>query len=417
MSRIDELISELAPNGVEFSVLRDIAQTVPGLSGKAKADFSDGNVRFVSYKNIFANIAVNQHASDFVRVGPHERQNRLHEGDVLFTGSSESLDEVGMSSVVATEPGEPLYLNSFCFAVRFTDSSLLLPGYSKYLFRSDSIRSQIRATASGVTRINIAKARFVKIRIPVPPLEVQREIVRILDQFVRLEGLLRAELEARRTQRIALANNVAVALRDQLHEDGQSDRVTLGSIARESVEPVKVQAGQSYASLGVKWNGEGVLARDPRSGDSIKATTLYRARPGQLIYNRMFVVEGSFALVPDECYGSVVSGEFPLFELDTSRVEPEWLLEVLCDPFTLELIEREVTGTERGSMKSRRRWTADQFRAFEISLPNLEAQRETVRVLRSSDALIHSLETELFARRKQYDYYRDKLLTFEEASA
>ena len=114
MSHIDDLIKKHCPSGVEFVALADVADTVAGLSGKAKADFTDGNARYVSYKNIFANLAVNQNAPDFVKVGPTERQNKLCLGDVLFTGSSETADEVGMSSVVDVKPVEPLFLNSFC---------------------------------------------------------------------------------------------------------------------------------------------------------------------------------------------------------------------------------------------------------------------------------------------------------------
>lgn len=105
MSHIDDLIGALAPTGVRFVTLADVAETVPGLSGKTKADFSDGNARFVSYKNVFANLAVDQDVPDFVKVAEGEKQNRLQLGDVIFTGSSETADEVGMSSVVMTEPG------------------------------------------------------------------------------------------------------------------------------------------------------------------------------------------------------------------------------------------------------------------------------------------------------------------------
>lgn len=413
MSRIDELIHELCPEGVRHVALEAIAKTVPGLTGKSKRDFTDGNARYVTYKNVFANLAIADLPADFVVVKEGERQNELHLGDVVITGSSENFDDVGMSAVVTREPSESLYLNSFCFALRFHDAELL-PEFSKYLFRSEAVRSQIRKSASGVTRINISRPRLMRARIPVPPLDVQREIVRVLNQFTELEGALKAELELRRQQRKVLAINFTVAARDEIDTSIKSDRVRLGAIAREAVEPVKVLPDQSYVSLGVKWNGEGVLVRESRLGDSIKAATLYRARGGQLIYNRMFVVEGSIALVPKACDGAVVSSEFPLFDLDTSRVEPEWLVQHLCDPYMLKRIEGEVTGTERGSMKSRRRWKADQFTNFEIDLPSLARQQEIVRVLRSSSALITSLEDELSARRKQYEYYRDRILTFKE---
>ena len=96
MSKIDELIKDHCPDGVQYFGLSEIADTISGLSGKTKSDFTEGNARYVSYKNIFANLAVNQNAADFVKVAPGERQNRLHLGDVIFTGSSETADEVGM---------------------------------------------------------------------------------------------------------------------------------------------------------------------------------------------------------------------------------------------------------------------------------------------------------------------------------
>jgi type I restriction enzyme S subunit len=241
--------------------------------------------------------------------------------------------------------------------------------------------------------------------------------VRVLDQFSELVGLIASEIEERRAQRAAIVMNTAVALRDSTFGEHALRAVKLGVLARKTVTPIKVEPDQSYVNLGVKWNGLGVLIRKPRRGSEIKAKTLYGVRPGQLVYNRMFVVEGSFALVPPECEDAVISSEFPVFDIDETAVEPEWLLQYLCDPYTLARIEAEVTGTERGSMKSRRRWNQDQFARFDVELPTLERQREIVRVLRSSDNLIESLNAELAARRKQYEYYCDSLLTFEEAPA
>ncbi|MDA8255914.1 MAG: restriction endonuclease subunit S, partial [Betaproteobacteria bacterium] len=114
MSRVDELIAEHCPNGVEFISLNELGSTFGGLTGKTKTDFSNGNARFVSYKNIFNNLAVDLQANDFVRVAAGENQNLVQLGDILFTGSSETPDEVGMSSVVIESPKEALYLNSFC---------------------------------------------------------------------------------------------------------------------------------------------------------------------------------------------------------------------------------------------------------------------------------------------------------------
>ena len=204
MSKIEGLITEHCPKGVEFRELGELGKFYGGLTGKSKDDFSDGNAKFVTYMNVFSNIAVDTDINDFVKVDKGEKQNTIEYGDVLFTGSSETPDECGMSSVLTRKTDETLYLNSFCFGFRFHDQTLFLPEFLKYMFRDEAVRKQVAKTAHGVTRFNISKKRFAKIRIPLPPLAVQQEIVKILNIFTKLEAELeaelRAELEARKKQ-------------------------------------------------------------------------------------------------------------------------------------------------------------------------------------------------------------------------
>lgn len=174
----------------------EIGKFFGGLTGKSKADFSNGNARFISYMNVYSNIALNQSANEFVRILPNEKQNVLRYGDALFTGSSETPDECGMSSVVTTEPNEPLYLNSFSFGFRLDDRSIYHPDFLKHLLRSKSIRSQIAKTANGVTRFNVSKALFAKISLPIPPIELQLKIANILDRFETLVNDLTQGLPA-----------------------------------------------------------------------------------------------------------------------------------------------------------------------------------------------------------------------------
>lgn len=197
--------SQLAfSNNVERVSLGDLGELFGGLTGKSKADFTDGNVRFIAYTNVFHNIAVRTDLDDFVKVAPGERQRALAYGDVLFTGSSESADEVGMTSVVTSKPNEAVYLNSFSIGFRPYDVERLDPEFAKHLFRSHTMRSQIVKTANGVTRFNISKTRLRRIQVPIPSRAEQTRIARLLDKF---EGLtndltigLPAELAARRKQ-------------------------------------------------------------------------------------------------------------------------------------------------------------------------------------------------------------------------
>ena len=196
MPNIEKLISKYCPNGTNHKSLNDLGVFFSGLSGKTKKDFENGNCKFATYMNVYKNPALNLDIKDMVCVEADENQNCLKLGDVLFTGSSETPDECGLSSVVSEEPKEKIYLNSFCFGYRLNDTSLFLPDFLKHLFRSDNLRRQISKTANGVTRFNVSKTKFEKIIIPVPPLAVQEEIVNILDSFTLLE----AELEARKKQ-------------------------------------------------------------------------------------------------------------------------------------------------------------------------------------------------------------------------
>lgn len=175
-----------------------------GLTGKNKNDFLEGNAKFISYMNVFSNIATNLEEDNLVKIGENEKQNKIQYGDILFTGSSESLEECGMSSVVTNKTEENIYLNSFCFGYRLHNSELFLPDFLKFLFRSDKIRKQIVKTASGVTRFNVSKKKMQKISIPIPPIEEQERIVAILDKFDTLvnsisEGLPK-EIQQRRQQ-------------------------------------------------------------------------------------------------------------------------------------------------------------------------------------------------------------------------
>ena len=115
MTKLEQLIKELCPNGVEFIALGELGVFLGGLSGKSKEDFKDGNAKFITCMNVFSNLSLNLDVTDTVKIGEGEKQNTIQYGDVLFTGSSETPNECGMSSVLTVNTTEMFYLNSFCF--------------------------------------------------------------------------------------------------------------------------------------------------------------------------------------------------------------------------------------------------------------------------------------------------------------
>ena len=204
MSKLEELIKELCPDGVEYKTLGELGKFYSGLSGKTKDDFTDGNEKFITYMNVFSNISIKVDVKDFVKISKGEKQNTIQYGDVIFTGSSETPNECGISSVLTIKTCEKLYLNSFCFGFRFFDSEIYNPDFSKYMFRSINLRKQIVKTASGVTRFNVSKKKMEKVRIPILPLAIQQEIVRILENLTdvteKIKTKLQEEIKARKKQ-------------------------------------------------------------------------------------------------------------------------------------------------------------------------------------------------------------------------
>ncbi|GAA8471288.1 restriction endonuclease subunit S [Helicobacter pylori] len=202
--RLKTLLQTLAPKGVEFRKLGDIGEFYGGLVGKSKKSFSQGNKFYVPYINVFNNPQLDLNALESVQIGDKEKQNTIQLGDVLFTGSSENLEDCAMSCVVTQKIEKDIYLNSFCFGFRFFDKNLFNPSFLKHFLRDYNFRKNISKVANGVTRFNVSKQLLSKITIPIPPLEVQQEIVKILDQFsiltTDLLAGIPAEIKARKKQ-------------------------------------------------------------------------------------------------------------------------------------------------------------------------------------------------------------------------
>ncbi|MGO4342877.1 restriction endonuclease subunit S [Pedococcus sp. 2YAF34] len=411
MSRIDELVAELCPAGVPCKELGEVGTFVRG-SGLQKKDFVDDGFPCIHYGQIYTFYGTSTCVTkSFISPELAARLKQAETGDLVITTTSENIEDV--CTAVAWLGDGPIAIGGHSCVFKHT----LDPIYAAYYFQTEQFEVQKRKFVTGTKVKDIKISDIARVKIPVPPLAIQREIVRILQHFTELDAILSAEREIRRAQRMELARRLIVTAGHGTTSRSGVERVRLGDIATQSVEPLRVKPDLTYTNLGVRWYGEGAFARAPRVGSSIKGTTLYRVKPGQLIYNRMFVTEGSFALISDDLSGGVVSNEFPVYDLDRSRVLPQWLMLYLLDEYSLKRIEAETTGTERGTMKSRRRWKEQQFEAFEIDLPPMEVQRRAARALGAVRSLEAVIREEQAARQTQYQYYCDRLLTFEELTA
>ena len=170
--------------------LGDMGSTFNGLSGKTKDDFGHGKAKFITYMNVFSNPIADLTMTESIEID--KKQKSVKAGDVFFTTSSETPDEVGMSSVMP-EDADNIYLNSFCFGYRPTEKFDL--NYLAYVLRADSFRKEMTFLAQGISRYNISKNKVMEVCIPVPTIEEQTKVGRYFRNLDNLITLHQRELD------------------------------------------------------------------------------------------------------------------------------------------------------------------------------------------------------------------------------
>jgi restriction endonuclease S subunit len=259
----------------------------------------------------------------------------------------------------------------------------------------------------------ISKGDADKAPVPLPPIEVQREIVRVLDTFQALEAELEAELEARRRQ-YAFCWRVLLAPGDGWRS------TTLGKIAEvfdgPHATPKKTDSGPWYLSISSLTNGRFDLAESAHIGEDQYDIWIRRVAPR--VGDTMFSYETRLgqAAYWDRDEPAALGRRMGLLRPRESEVYPKFLTLVYLGPEFQSLIRAK---TVRGATVDRIP-IADMTK-WPISIPSISEQQRIVGILDKFDALVNDpgigLTAELTARRKQYAYYRDRLLTFKELAA
>ena len=164
------------------TTLGKIGNTFNGLTGKSGADFGQGSP-YITYKSIFDSSRIDLSRVEFVTITDQERQketqNKVQFGDIFFTTSSETPEEVGMTSVLLDDI-EDCYLNSFCFGYRLFAKDKTLPEYMRFYLRNQAIRKKLFVLAQGSTRFNISKGEVMNVSVSLPEIDEQKKIAKLL---------------------------------------------------------------------------------------------------------------------------------------------------------------------------------------------------------------------------------------------
>lgn len=388
MSRIDELVRELAANGVRFKTLGEVATLVRG-NGMPKIDLTDEGVGAIHYGQIYTHYGVwTTNTISFVTPETAAKLVKAETGDIIITNTSENIEDVGKA--VAWLGDKPIVTGGHATVIKHHED----PKYLSYWFQSESFFVQKRALATGTKVIDVSAKQLMKVRVPVPPLEVQQEVVRILDQFTQLETELEAELEARRRQyehyrHEALSFNEDVKLipLGDVCRSIKTGKLDVNAKVEGGLYPFFTCDAKPYSIDTFAFDTEAVLISG--NGSRLGHVNYYHGKFNA--YQRTYVLS-----------------DF------SSSVTVSYLLQYLNAFFRNYVI----INSRKGSVPY---ITLPMLRDFGIPIPSLEEQKRIASILDKFDALVNDLSVglpaELAARRKQYEYYRDRLLTFEEAVA
>ena len=159
----------------------DFGEPYSGLLGKSAEDFGEG-CPYITYMNVYQNQIIDTANVGLVKINETEQQSVVHYGDILFTLSSETAEEVGMGAVYLGDT-YPLYLNSFCFGIHIIDENKIFPPFLAFYVSTKSFRKVVFPLAQGSTRFNLQKNDFMKKVFSFPTVERQRKIYSALKTY------------------------------------------------------------------------------------------------------------------------------------------------------------------------------------------------------------------------------------------
>ncbi len=416
MSKIDDLINKLCPNGVEYKYIPEIADTFIGLVTTMtkhyvkngvplihNSDIKEGRFEFKEFTYLDYEFAEKN----------NNRRHKLNDVITVHTG------DVGTSAIIDESLDGSLGFATIVSRIKNFD--IIIPKYLCAFLNSHSCKLQIQSMIKG-DRNNLNLKDFNQLMLPVPPLEVQHEIVHILDDFTLLSAELSAELTARQKQYDYYVEKILSSINADTVTVGEAcdtitDFVAAGSFG-DIAKNVKYLNEPDYAQLirtvdiKNKFKKSDYIYVDENAFNYLWRVNLNKEC---IILPNIGVNCGEvYYITPNDLiYKNNVLGPNAIL-LRSSKNNNRYLSYVFKTHNFQKQLRKII------SPAGQTKFNKTELKKLEIKLPSIDVQTNIANKIEKMDKIVNDitdgLPAEIEARQKQYEYYRDKLLTFKEIS-
>lgn len=387
MSKLEELIQQLCPDGVEYKKLNEIVEIKRGTRVVRSQLFSDG--KYPVYQN------------SLTPLGYYEKSNvKANTTFIIVAGAA---GEIGYSTV-------DFWAADDCFY--FECGEMILNKYIYYLLLKNKYLLLSKVRKASIPRLS--RVAIEQLLVPVPPLEIQHEIVRILDNFTELT----AELTEKLIAELAARKKQYEYYRDALFSIRNCEHVMIKDLATTniglatSVTKYKTSRGVLLLHNSDIQQNHIVLKQYEYVSEEFARKNAKKLLQKDDIITVHTGDVGTSAVIGDPYIGAIGFTTITTRISDQSKITPQYL----CHYLNSHRCKADIA---RMTISDRSNLNQNSFEKLAVPVPPLEEQHRIISILDRFDALCNDLTNglpaEIAARQKQYEYYRDKLLTFQDA--
>ena len=418
MTKLEELIERLCPDGVEYKTLGDVA-TISRGGNFQKKDFTEQGKPCIHYGQIYTRYGLfTDKTLTFINDECFAKQKYAEPNDIIMAVTSENIEDI--CKCVAWLGTEKVAVSGHSAIIHHS----LDPKYLAYFFHSQHFFNQKRRLAHGTKVMEVTPDTLKSIQLPVPPLEVQREIVRILDNFTFLTTELAAELAARQKQYeyyrdllLTFKPNESTILNERTNElelSGAIRWMKLGDIAKFTygyTDKAKDFGNARFIRI-TDITEDGCLNSQGANYINLTADSKkYLLNYGDLLLARTGATYGKTLYFSSDI-PAVYASFLIKITLDNNIISNRFYWHFSKSRLYWEQAEKLV------SQGGQQQFNTNAVSRVNIPVPPLEVQQRIVGILDRFDTLCNDISSglpaEIEMRQKQYEYYRDKLLTFKE---